>query len=84
MVPAYALAVIALGQAAWRWRKGGPRSVPRPWVVVASAVPVVLLSLLSAALPSVFPVFQFDTPTGPYGVGTADYELKGGPDAAHL
>jgi len=31
---------------------------------------------VAGVLPVFFPVFAYETPTGPYGIGTAEYELK--------
>ena len=75
MTPAYALAAAALLLAAARRRRRDAIVRP-PWRRTAGAIVVLAASAISAALPTLFPVFTYATPDGPYGIGTADYELN--------
>jgi predicted dienelactone hydrolase len=43
---------------------------------LASGVAAALVLALAAGLPSLFPVFAYDEPGGPFGIGTADYEVN--------
>lgn len=44
----------------------------RRWITVPAAA---LIVVVAGVLPTVFPVFSYDRPGGPYGVGTAVYEV---------
>ena len=65
-----------------RLRTGYVRS--RRWIRLAVAFPAAILVFVAAALPTFFPVFTYPKPTGPYGIGTAEYELKNGPRGRDL
>ncbi|SDQ32478.1 alpha/beta hydrolase family protein [Thermostaphylospora chromogena] len=78
LIPAYALA--ALLPAAWLWPRSGGRRGPeeRPGRAgrlgrrLAIGLGAAGLAI-SAALPSLMPVFRLPQPTGPHGVGTLTY-----------
>ena len=84
MGPTYAIVagLSVLTLSGLRSRTGTGRS--RPWIRFAVAVPAAILVIVAAALPTFFPVFTFPKPAGPYGIGTAEYELKNGPDGRDL
>jgi predicted dienelactone hydrolase len=79
MVPTYALVVALIAAVGVSARRGGAVRRPRRWVRAVLAVPVTLFLVSAVALPSMFPVFEYEPPVGRYGIGTADYELKGAP-----
>ncbi len=84
MGPTYAIvaALFALTLSGLRSTPRAGRS--RPWIRLAVAVPAAILLIVAAALPTFFPVFTYAKPTGPYGIGTAEYELKNGPHGRDL
>lgn len=60
---------------------GHAHASPRRWRPTtrwALALPASLVLAAAAALPALFPVFQYERPRGKYAVGTASYELKDG------
>lgn len=65
MVPAYLLALLIAGSAAWRPRRRAIRS--------STAAGQATVLALAIALPIILPVFQFPAPNGPYGIGTTTY-----------
>jgi len=77
MVGVYALMAVAMAVALWRLRRPEPRGVTRVWVRSSVAILLAASLVVAAALPTLFPVFRYETPTGPYGIGTADYEMPG-------
>ena len=84
MAPTYLLGSCLAGLSHWaagfrnrRWRS-------RLWVRAAVGLPVILFVVVAAALPTVFPVFTYPNPSGPYGIGTAEYELKNAPRGRDL
>ena len=56
----------------------------RGWIRLALAAPIAAVVIAAAALPTIFPVFTYAKPSGPYGIGTAEYELKHGPRGRDL
>lgn len=78
MVPTY---ILLAGLFALSVSRGwSPHPPPRRTRLRAAvAIPVGVWVLLAAALPRLFPVYSYAMPTGPYGIGTATYELKGAP-----
>ncbi|WP_213455474.1 alpha/beta hydrolase family protein [Rhizomonospora bruguierae] len=82
MVPAYALAGLFLLR--WLVPAGKPADTPgaRHWtrrLATTVGVSLAVLGLaISAALPILFPVFHFRTPSGPYGIGTVTYHWVDG------
>jgi predicted dienelactone hydrolase len=78
MVPTYILLAGLLALSVRRWPLRHP-SRWRTWLRHAAAIPVGVCVILAAALPTLFPVYNYAQPTGPYGIGTATYELKGAP-----
>jgi hypothetical protein len=73
MVPTYVViaALVAL--------TGRDPAVPRRrrlWLVIPSTA---LFFLAAIALPAAFPVFDYEAPTGAYGIGTKTYAFDGGP-----
>lgn len=76
MLPTYLLVAGSLAVTA---RRAQPQTGQLPsgrWARVI--VGAVLTTWIAAAgvLPTLFPVFTYQVPTGPYGIGTAEYELK--------
>jgi predicted dienelactone hydrolase len=71
MVPTYALLPILVALAIWNPRK--PRTL---LLRLVSAIPLCAWIVAAYALPALFPVYRYDAPSGPYAVGTADYELR--------
>jgi predicted dienelactone hydrolase len=73
MIPTYVLtaSLVAAGLNAPAARKRWPR-----WVRAALGIPLAVFVVIGAALPTIFPVFRYDALSGPYAVGTAEYELK--------
>ena len=80
MVPTYALLTSLAALTASRARGKPQTARSRLWVLVAKGIPVAIWVVLAAALPLLFPVFTYEEPTGPYGIGTASYEVT---DATH-
>jgi predicted dienelactone hydrolase len=76
MVPTYVLPAGVL--AANAWRASSPRDQRRSGLRPRVAVGTALAAWIAAAgaLPLFFPVFIYQVPSGPYGIGTAEYELK--------
>ena len=60
------------------------RPAARRSVRLLSALPVGLWIIAAGALPQLFPVFSYAAPSGPYGIGTTTYELKGAPQQRDL
>ena len=56
----------------------------RRWIRLALAAPIAAVVTAAAALPTIFPVFTYAKLSGPYGTGTAEYELKHGPRGRDL
>jgi predicted dienelactone hydrolase len=81
MVPAYALTIILLIPAIRIIVRRAPQSASethlRRWKVlrIGGAVLGLLLFVIAAVLPALFPVFRLPEPTGPYAVGTTSYHL---------
>src|SRR5262245_4385986 len=68
LLPTYALGGV-LAVLAW-WQ-------PRRRARLLVAVPVAATVVIAVGLPIVFPVFKYDQPDGPYGIGTTTYALPG-------
>lgn len=75
MAPTYAIAAGLLVLSAGRaWSGKSPvRSTLRTRLLPGS--PVIALALTALILPSLFPVYSYDVPSGPYAIGTSIYEL---------
>jgi hypothetical protein len=82
MVPTYGLLVVLIGSSARRSGPAAPNA--RRWVRAVAVLSAGLWVLIAAALPLLFPVFSYAAPSGPYGIGTATYELPGGPQQRAL
>ena len=65
-------------------RSAGRRVGSRRWIRLTLAVPIATVVIVAAALPTIFPVFTYPKPSGQYGIGTAEYELKHGPRGRDL
>jgi predicted dienelactone hydrolase len=74
LVPLYVLAGALLTAAALPRARAFAFASCRGRLVAGAAATLALG--ISAALPSLFPVFTYEHPAGPFGVGTADYELN--------
>jgi predicted dienelactone hydrolase len=81
MLPAYGLGVVlALVAVIQRMPVLRPARPGRSRVKLAAATVAFASALLVAgSLPTVFPVFAFEQPTGPYVIGTAVYTFPNGP-----
>jgi predicted dienelactone hydrolase len=75
MIPTYVIAAGLVLVPAVRWRSGtsAVRSTRRRRLLIGS--PVFGLTLVALVLPSLFPVYAYDVPSGPYAIGTSVYEL---------
>ncbi len=77
MIPAYVLTGLLFG--VWWLRSLTPAGWPTRWkrthrIGAAAAIGLGVLGLAFAvALPTLFPVFRFPHPTGPYAIGTLTY-----------
>ncbi len=76
MVPTYVLMAGLFALAVRRARSGSDQQRSRRWARVAVGMPVAAWIAAAVALPMLFPVFSYEKPSGPYAVGTAEYELK--------
>jgi predicted dienelactone hydrolase len=76
MMPTYLLLAGVLAVTGWRSRS--PRDQRRSGLLARVVVGTALAAWIAAAgaLPMFFPVFTYQAPSGPYGIGTAEYELK--------
>jgi predicted dienelactone hydrolase len=79
MAPTYVIGALLGIFTATRWglphAPVGFSTYVRGTLIVAFAAAM----LVGAVLPSAFPVFAYDEPTGPYSIGTAIYVLEHGP-----
>ena len=79
MVPIYsALAALMMVSALRAARRESAPSWTRPARLAAGAVALTLI-VSGAIVASTFPVFHYEDPRGPYGIGTTTYVLEGGP-----
>lgn len=77
MVPAYVLAVLffLIGLIkSWTGKSGSPAGLLRRIANGLAAVLGLAAVSVAAALPTLFPVFTLPEPTGPYAVGTTEFE----------
>jgi predicted dienelactone hydrolase len=81
MAPVY---ILTGGLVALLLTTSEPTMKRRRWLRVATGLAVALAIVIGGALPRLFPVFAYETPTGPYGIGTADYEVPNAPDGRTL
>jgi predicted dienelactone hydrolase len=72
MVPLYGMTLVLIVASAVTIRR--PRGA---WVRVTMSGIAALLLAVAGAAPSLFPVYEYEKPSGPYGIGTADYEVPG-------
>lgn len=79
MAPTYVLVGSLIALSLRPEMSGRPVPRRRTWMRVAVGIPVGLWVLVAAALPLLFPVFDYAEPSGAYGIGTATYELNDGP-----
>ena len=83
LTPAYALTGLLF--LIWLWRAAVTRHTlwrPTHWLATGAIVGLGVVAMgASIALPSVFPVFRFPHPNGPYAIGTLTYHWV---DAARL
>ncbi len=83
MIPVYAALVALASWSTWQiCSRGG--LVVRRWNRVATASIASIWLAIAAAVPTVFPVFHYDTLSGPYSIGTTVYELAGAPRGRSL
>ena len=82
MIPTYGLAAVLMAATAVGARRDHRRG--RRLVRVGATVSLLGWIAIAAVLPSVFPVFEYERPHGPYGIGTAIYELKPAPKNREL
>lgn len=75
MLPAYALAALFAILSLWRARRAPPAVPRRRWRAIGLGVLGVLMLLLAALPPVVFPVPDIPAPGGPYKVGTRVFDL---------
>jgi predicted dienelactone hydrolase len=75
MLPTYALAAGLLAVARARASYGNPGVRPSPFKRLLIALPVLALEGVALMLPTLFPVYTYDMPSGPYAIGTSVYEL---------
>lgn len=68
LLPTYALGGMLAALAWWR---------PRRRARLLVAAPIAATVFVAVGLPIVFPVFKYDQPDGPYGIGTTTYALPG-------
>lgn len=78
MIPIYGLLAGLSVLTVWQLTIRHDRRL-RPSIRVAIGLPVVVWILVGVTLPWLFPVFSYDSPRGPYGIGTVVYELKNAP-----
>jgi len=74
--------MIAVAATRMRWtvdRRANRRSSQ-----IAACVALAAWVAIAAIVPSAFPVFRYERPTGRYAIGTAVYELKHGPGGRDL
>jgi dienelactone hydrolase len=81
MVPTYMIAAALAAGSIPRAERRASASCRRRLVL---AVPFLAAVVVSGLLPSWFPVFTYDEPTGQYAIGTAIYRLGGAPDRREL
>jgi predicted dienelactone hydrolase len=76
MVPTYLL--LAGEFTVTAWRASSQRERRRSSLLARMTAGTALAAWIAAAgaLPMFFPVFTYEAPSGPYGIGTAEYELK--------
>lgn len=75
LVPTYAMTVALLLLSIWPRRS---HAMLRRWSVrLLLGVPVAAFAAVAALLPTLFPVFSYDQPSGRYGIGTAEYIVAG-------
>lgn len=84
MIPSYGLAAMVIVLALRRRTSAAARPRWPRWARVSLSVPLAAVLAAAAALPFLFPVFAYETPGGRYAIGTATYELKGGPRGRNL
>ncbi|WP_433922574.1 alpha/beta hydrolase family protein [Paenibacillus taichungensis] len=74
MIPAYLLTLVPLiVLIAKRSKSADGRKFGRVRIIVTSLL-VLVYAAVTMGLPLLFPVFSFDKPTGPYGIGTVSYD----------
>jgi platelet-activating factor acetylhydrolase isoform II len=76
LAPTYAIVAALMCLSVWQSRSDGDGPSPR-WRRVLLGIPAAAFIAVAGVLPALFPVFSYEQPSGPFGIGTAEYTAPG-------